>query len=118
MPPRIACSRGCSNVIFCRALELARAPALQRGLDLVLALGVFEHIEEQEGRALIDELLGAMKDGARGCIELLVEQARCRGGARAGSHEFDLGPDGTVTVGSYPYDMNAVDAHHARGGRA
>ena len=98
---------GLQNVIFCRAPDSLERH-LERGLDLLLALGVFEHIEEQEGRALIAMLLGAMKDGARGCIELLVGNAAAAAERAPDLHEFDLGPDGTVTVGSHPYDINAI----------
>jgi SAM-dependent methyltransferase len=96
---------GLHNVIFCRTLE-SLAGHVRRGIDLLLAIGVFPHVEEAEGRAVLAQLLDAMRDGARGCVELLVGDAERRAAAR----EVDLGPDGVVTLGRYAYDMNATMA--------
>jgi cyclopropane fatty-acyl-phospholipid synthase-like methyltransferase len=98
---------GLRNVVFCRTPESLER-RLEAGLDLLLALGVFEHVEEAEGRGMLAQLLGAMRDGGRGCVELLVSDGDGEAARAPGQREIDLGPDGTVTIGSHPYDLNAV----------
>ena len=93
--------QGVSNVVFCYAPE-SLAEHLQPGLDLVLALGVFEHIEPAEGRALLADILAAMNEGARGCIGFLSSSAAVL------ARELDLGADGIVTVRTHVYDMDAI----------
>ncbi len=101
--------QGVSNVLFCYAPE-SLFEHIASGIDLVLALGLFELMAEKDGAALLARILAAMREGARGCVGFL--------GSRSGpaTHALDLGADGTVTVPAQIYDMNRIGAMLAEAG--